>query len=69
MTKRTYKTPEGDVTFMERTGGYRSGAFTFRLEVTDNVQSRRTGITCGIPQVLIFLRERYSDSEAAPQMG
>jgi hypothetical protein len=54
---------------MERTGGYRSGAFTFRLDITDNVLGRRTGITCGIPRVLIFLRERYNDTEASPQMG
>jgi hypothetical protein len=58
-TTRTYNFADGStVVTNERTGGYRSGAFVFRLEVTDNPQNRRTGITSPVPRVLIYLRER-----------
>lgn len=69
-TKRTYNITGEDgspttIQFEERTGGYREGAFIFNLEITDKVVNRRTGITCGVPQVLIYLRERYEDEEKA----
>jgi hypothetical protein len=59
VTTRTYNLPEGGtVTTKERTGGFRSGAFVFRLEVNGSVSGKRTGITCGVPRVLIYMRER-----------
>lgn len=57
-TRRVYGTGNGQtVETYERTGGFRSGMFTFRLglgEVTDG----RKSISAAVPQVLIYLRER-----------
>jgi hypothetical protein len=66
ITIRTYQTPAGTVTMSERTGGFRCGGFTFKLEITDTVQNRRTGVMCEVPTVLIYARERSLDSDAVP---
>ena len=58
-TSRTYNFADGtSTTLQERTGGYRSGAFVFRLEVDGPVSNKRTGLTAGIPTVLLYMRER-----------
>jgi hypothetical protein len=59
VTTRSYNLPDGtSVTTKERTGGYRTGAIVFRLEVNGSVSGRRTGITTSIPQIKLYLRER-----------
>jgi hypothetical protein len=61
-TTTTYNLPTGEsVTIRERTGGYRGGAFVFRLEVADVVTGKRTGISCPVPKVLVYARERNFD--------
>lgn len=66
ITIKTYQTPDGPVTMSERTGGYRCGAFTFGLRITDSVTNKRTGVTCSIPQVMIWARKRNLDSDPVP---
>ncbi len=61
-TVKTYRTATGQpVTTYRRTGGYRSGALVFGLRITDTVGGRRTGVTCGVPRILVYCRERDSD--------
>ena len=65
VTTRQYHLADGStVTMSERTGGYRCGAFVFKLLV-DHIRAEqiagqgvRTGVTCGVPKVLIYLGER-----------
>jgi len=68
-TERSYHLPEGTVTMAERTGGYKSGAFVFRLEIASPVNNgERKSVSAGVPTVLIYLRERSLDKsqEHAP---
>jgi hypothetical protein len=60
-TTKTYSADGQTATTYERTGGFRRGAFTFRLGVADQVSNKRTGIMCGVPKVLVFARERQLD--------
>jgi hypothetical protein len=69
ITSRTYHLPDGQVVQTgERTGGYRSGAFVFRLTINENVVNGRKGVSCGVPRVLIYMRERDLDptKDSAP---
>jgi hypothetical protein len=68
-TSRTYHLPDGQIVqTAERTGGFRSGAFVFRLTINENVANGRKGVSCGVPRVLVYMRERDLDptKDSAP---
>jgi len=65
ITTRRMTTPSGIVTTHERTGGYRSGMFVFRLTIDGTWTSGRKSISCSTPRVLIYLKERQSTSNPA----
>lgn len=58
VTKRTVNTPSGPVTTYERTGGYASGAMVTRLEIDGSWDFGRKSISCGVPRLIIYLKER-----------
>jgi hypothetical protein len=67
-TNRTYNLSNGQVvSTAERTGGFRKGAFVFRLSINENLMDgQRKSIGCGVPKVLVYLRERNSDPRLDP---
>lgn len=60
VTERSYHVAGNDspVTTRERTGGFRRGAFVWRLTIDENVGDGRKSIMAGVPRVLLYLRER-----------
>lgn len=61
-TTRTYTSEDGtQVVTRERTGGYRSGSFVFRLTIPEAVSNARKSVMCSVPDVLVYLRERSLD--------
>lgn len=57
-TTRSFNTAQGPVTTYERTGGYKQGALVFKLMINESLSSGRKSISCGVPRVLVYLRER-----------
>lgn len=57
-TSRSYNTSDGPVKTYERTGGLYSGALFFQILVDDLVTSGRKSVSCSVPKLLVYLKER-----------
>jgi len=66
-TERSYHLGPGvdPLVTRERTGGYASGAFVFRLTIDGTWASGRKSVSCSVPRVVIYLRERNMDESLA----
>lgn len=59
VTTRTWQDQSNNqVSVYERTGGMREGVFVFRLLVDEVVSNARKSISCGVPKIVVYLRER-----------
>jgi hypothetical protein len=69
-TRTTRVGPGQQVVTHERTGGLKSGALVFRLEVDGSWERGRKSVSCAVPRLLVYLKERdLADRPDSYQVG